>query len=67
MPIEFDSKVDVEWVAQKLFQDGVMDEAPCHLECILCSDEEGFSQIRGGEWVAPRVDLEWINLLRLVK
>ena len=59
--IEFDSKVDVEWVAQKLLRVEWW-VAPCHLKCVPCSDEEGFQQFRGGEWVAPRVDPEWIDL-----
>ena len=35
--------------------------APCHLECVPCSDKEGLQQFRGGEWVAPKVDPEWID------
>ena len=37
---------------------------PCHLECIPCSDEEGIWQFMGGEWVALRVVLEWVDLSR---
>ena len=38
--------------------------APCHLECVPCSDEEGLQQFGGGEWVALREDPELIALLR---
>ena len=41
-----------------------MDGAPCHLECILCGDKEGLQQFRGEEWVALRVDVEWVDLSR---
>ena len=51
--IEFDSTIDVEWVAQKLLRMG----APCHLECISCSNENALWEFRG--WMPPvgcRVD-----------
>ena len=35
---EFDSTVDVEWVAQKLLRMEWWIRAPCHLECIPCSN-----------------------------
>ena len=34
---------------------------PCHLGYAPISSEEGLLQLRGGEWVAPKVDLEWID------
>ena len=37
---------------------------PCNIECVPCSNEEGLEQYRGGEWVAPRVDPEWMDLSR---
>ena len=60
--IDFDSEVDVEWVVQKLLRMQWWIGAPCNLECVPCSEEEGLQQFRGGEWVAPRVDPEWIDL-----
>ena len=39
--IEFDSEVDVGWVAQKLSRMEWWMGAPCHFECVHCSDEEG--------------------------
>ena len=48
----------------KATQNGIMDGAPCHLECIPCGDDEGLQQFRGGEWVALKVDLEWVYLSR---
>ena len=35
--------------------------APCHLEFVPCSNEEGLLQFSGGEWVAPKVHPEWID------
>ena len=62
--IEFDGEVDVEWVAQKLLRMEWWMGVPCHLECVPCSDEEGLLKFKGGEWVAPKVDPEWIDLSR---
>ena len=59
--IEFDSEVDVGWVAQKLLRMEWWMGAPCNLEGVPCSNEQGLQQFRGGEWVAPVVDPEWIN------
>ena len=36
----------------------------CNLEFVPCSNEEGLQEFRGGEWVAPRVDSEWIDSLK---
>ena len=52
--IEFDSEVDVEWVAQKLLRIEWWMGAPCHLECAPCSNKEGLLQFRGGECVGLR-------------
>ena len=41
MLIKFDSKVDVEWVAQKLLQMLWWMEAPCHQEGIPCCGDKG--------------------------
>ena len=59
--LEIDSKVDVEWVVQKLLRMEGWKRAPCHLECVSCSNEEGLLKLRGGEWVATTVDPEWID------
>ena len=61
--IEFNGKVDVEWVAQKPLRMELWMRAPCHLECVPCSNGEGLLQFRGGERVAHKVDSEWIDLL----
>ena len=37
--IEFDSAMDVEWVAQKLLRMKQWMGAQCHLECFPCSDD----------------------------
>ena len=50
MLIKFDSEVDVEWVAQKVLQMEWWMEAPCYLECVPCSSNEGLQQFRGGDW-----------------
>ena len=39
--IEFDSEADVEWVAQKLLRMEWWMGAPCNLECVTYSNEEG--------------------------
>ena len=44
--IVFDSGINMEWVAQKLFRMKWCMGAPCHLECIPCSNW-------GGGWVPP--------------
>ena len=44
----------------KSAQDGMMDGAPCHLECIPCSDKDTLWEFRGGVG-APLVDTEWID------
>ena len=62
--IQFDSEDDVEWVAQNQLRMEWWMGAPCDLECVLCSDKQRLQQFRGGEWVAPRVDPEWMNPLR---
>ena len=64
--IEFDSEVDVGWVVQKLFRMEWWMGAPCNLGCVPCSNE-GLWQFRGGEWIAPGVDPEWIDPSRWVQ
>ena len=59
MLIEFDSAVDVEWVAQKLLRMEWWMETLCHLECICCSDEDVLLEFRGNG--CPQVDVEWID------
>ena len=39
--IEYDSEIDVEWVAWKLLRMKWWMGAPCNLECVPCSNEEG--------------------------
>ena len=39
--IELDSELDVEWVVQKPLRIEWWRGAPCNLECVPCSDEEG--------------------------
>ena len=60
--IQFDSEVNVEWVALKLLRMEWWMGASCNLECVPCSGEEGLWQYSGGEWVASKVDPEWIDL-----
>ena len=62
--IEFDSAVDVEWVAQKLLRMEWWMSAQCYLECIPCSGEDSLWEFRGGGWCPPWMDLEWIDLSR---
>ena len=42
--IEFDGKIDVEWVAQKLLRMEWWISAPCNLECIMM---KGFGSAGG--------------------
>ena len=46
--IEFDSEVDVGWVAQQLLRMEQWMGASCNLKCAPCSDEEGLQQFREG-------------------
>ena len=52
--VEFDSAVDVKWVAQKLLRMEWGMGAPCHLEYIPCSHEDVLWEFKKGEWVPPR-------------
>ena len=57
MLIEFDSAMDVEWVAQKLLSMEWLMGAPYHLEYIPCSDEDVLWEFKK-EKGTPMVDAE---------
>ena len=59
MLIEFDSALDVEWIAQTLLRMEWWMGAQCHLECIPCSNEDALWDFRG--MGIPWMDIEWID------
>ena len=60
--MEFNSAMNVEWVALKLLRLEWWMKAPCHLEHIPCSDEDVLQEFRGDG--CPWVVMDWIDSSR---